>query len=242
MSAKYDLNTMAALGNLFEGTMFDKVFKETFTKTFAELKETTDGITAFQKANAAATAQSIRFLPLLMRINYLLNSLVKIDEAKNEDVGDIDPLVDWNFINQILTDNIEPSDYNCGERKVNSVEELKQYKIDIELALSDIQPWIIRKCKECGEDFTIFFSEAEYFNGKDMQLPKRCKKCRKARKEAANKKIDDSHQALAELVNRDLENIKKLEMDIEKSIKEAKEERQKFGTSSMVDALKKAGF
>ena len=222
--------------------MFDKVFKETFTKTFAELKETTDGITAFQKANAAATAQSIRFLPLLMRINYLLISLVNIDDAKKENVEDIDPLIDWEFINQILTDNIEPSDYNCGERKVNSIEELKQYKIDIELALSDIQPWIIRKCKECGEDFTIFFSEAEYFNGKDMQLPKRCKKCRKARKEAANKKIDDSHQALAELVNRDLENIKKLEMDIEKSIKEAKEERQKFGTSSMVDALKKAGF
>lgn len=239
MSEKYNLATMAAIGNLFEGTTFDKVFKETFQKTFAELKETTDGITAFQKANAAATAQSIRFLPLLMRINYLLNSLVKIDEAKKEYVEDIDPFIDWEFINQILTDNIAPSDYSCGERKVSSVEELKQYKIDIELALSDIQPWIIRKCKQCGEEFSIFFSEAEYFNGKDMQLPKRCKKCRKARKEAANKNIDDSHQALAELVNRDL---KKLENSIEESIKEAKEERKKFGTSSMADALKRAGF
>ena len=124
-------------------------------------------------------------------------------------------------------------------RAVSSIEELKQYKVDIELALSDIQPWIIRKCKQCGEDFTIFFSESEYFNSKDMQLPKRCKKCRKARKEAANKNIDDSHQALAELVNRDL---KKLENSIEESIKEAKEERQKFRTSSMSDALKRAGF
>ena len=242
MSEKYNLATMAAIGNLFEGTRFDKVFKETFQKTLKELKDTTDPVIAFQKANAVATAESIRFLPLLMRINYLLNSLVNIDEAKKEDVEDIDPLIDWEFINQVLTDNIEPYDYSCGERRVSSVEELKQYKIDIELALSDIQPWIIRKCKQCGEEFSIFFSEAKYFNDKDLQLPKRCKKCRKARKEAANKNIDDSHQALAELVNRDLENIKKLESDIEKSIKEAKEERQKFGTSSMADALKRAGF
>ena len=37
---------------------------------------------------------------------------------------------------------------------------------------------ITRKCKQCGKEFTLTDSEIDFYNKKDMHLPKRCKECR----------------------------------------------------------------
>ena len=36
-----------------------------------------------------------------------------------------------------------------------------------------------RKCKQCGEEFTLTDSEIKFYNDKDLNLPKRCSECRK---------------------------------------------------------------
>lgn len=42
---------------------------------------------------------------------------------------------------------------------------------------------IIKKCKDCGEEFTITADEKKWFEGKGFKLPERCGGCRKRRKD-----------------------------------------------------------
>lgn len=37
-------------------------------------------------------------------------------------------------------------------------------------------------CKDCGETFTITAGEQEFYENRDLALPKRCRKCRRLRK------------------------------------------------------------
>ena len=41
----------------------------------------------------------------------------------------------------------------------------------------------IRTCVDCGADFNIAVGEKEWFEKNQMTLPKRCKSCRKAKKD-----------------------------------------------------------
>ena len=235
-----DLNTLALIGAAFEGTTFDKVFKSVLRESFEKYSKTEDPITAYQKANKDAVFKSIVHLPLIMRINYLLGTFKKYNNSDSSDniiseVVDMDSITDWNKINEMLKENISHNDYNCGEREVHSVDELNQYRVDIELALQNIQPWITRKCKDCGESFSIFFSEVEYFTNKDMQLPKRCKSCRKNRKDAANKKIDNNHDKLFAI-------SKEKDEEWKQRLEDIKKDRHEFNSAPMAEAFKRAGL
>ena len=41
---------------------------------------------------------------------------------------------------------------------------------------------LVQICKDCGKEFTITASEQEFYESKELALPKRCADCRKARK------------------------------------------------------------
>jgi len=41
----------------------------------------------------------------------------------------------------------------------------------------------IRNCKDCGKSFELSEGEREFFLSKRLQLPKRCKSCRKAKRQ-----------------------------------------------------------
>lgn len=43
-------------------------------------------------------------------------------------------------------------------------------------------------CKQCGKEFEITESEAEFFRSKGLNLPKRCKECRNANKNSSSEK------------------------------------------------------
>ena len=43
-----------------------------------------------------------------------------------------------------------------------------------------------RKCKQCGEEFTLIDSEIKFYNDKGLNLPKRCSECRKKNKNINN--------------------------------------------------------
>lgn len=228
-----DLNSMAMLGSMFEGTEFDKKFKETFDVEYKALIESKEEpIVAFRLANIKATRESLKCLPLVFRLNYLMNSFIG---KENENA---DELIDWDLVNEIITTNIEEFDYQFG-RKVNSYEELKNLRIEVDLAYSDLQHWRASKCKDCHEDFNMNFGEVLYFVEKGMKLPKRCPACRKARKEG-NTPEEKKANVQASIKSR--HKIRDEEKKLEEKLQKSQKEREEYKTSTMSEALKKAGL
>lgn len=45
------------------------------------------------------------------------------------------------------------------------------------------------QCKDCGDTFTWFAGEQEYYSEKGLQQPKRCRRCRERMKKAKAKVI-----------------------------------------------------
>lgn len=41
-------------------------------------------------------------------------------------------------------------------------------------------------CRDCGNEFVITASEQNFYESRELALPKRCESCRKARKAAMN--------------------------------------------------------
>ena len=102
------LTTMAMLGSMLEGTSFDKTYRKVFQENYDKFKtdESIDPMTAFRKANLEATKESLKELPLFMRLNYILNNLYR-----NENNEIIEGMIDWKNINDILTENVDDTDY-----------------------------------------------------------------------------------------------------------------------------------
>lgn len=61
---------------------------------------------------------------------------------------------------------------------------------------------LVQICKDCGNEFTITVSEQNFYESKELALPKRCESCRKARKAAANtEKVEEKpKQSLDEMM------------------------------------------
>ena len=49
-----------------------------------------------------------------------------------------------------------------------------------------------RKCKQCGKNFVISDSESDFFKSKGLELPKRCKECRKSNRGPAEESRPDA--------------------------------------------------
>lgn len=226
------LTTMAMLGSMLEGTSFDKTYRKVFQENYDKFKtdESIDPMTAFRKANLEATKESLKELPLFMRLNYILNNLYR-----NENNEIIEGMIDWKNINDILTKNVDDTDYQFI-KEVKSVKEITQLKLDIEFAMADLQPWKISKCKDCHEEFHMNFSEVMYFLEKGMKLPKRCPECRKARK--GDGTLEEKKARAIKAAN----DRKKKADNFKKSVEKAQKDREEYKTSIMSNALKKAGL
>lgn len=179
------LALFSSLGSIFEGSSFDQAYKKAFIEEFKKANEEgKEPADAFRLASKKAAEESLKAMPLLFRLNFYCNIWKK----------DQDELIDWDHINKVLNENLHEFDFDAGRREVHSYKELTDYRVDVELATSDINPWIKRKCKECGRDFIMLFSEAVYFEEKGLKLPRRCYECRKGIKSTESKdgtKVDE---------------------------------------------------
>lgn len=45
---------------------------------------------------------------------------------------------------------------------------------------------LVQVCKDCGNEFTITVSEQNFYESRELALPKRCETCRKVRKMVTN--------------------------------------------------------
>jgi hypothetical protein len=81
----------------------------------------------------------------------------------------------------MCTKDLNPFDYNMYE-PVDTVERFQKQRFDVIAASEGIGPWHKHKCKDCGNEFFMDYSEVHFFEKKELNLPKRCKECRNKRK------------------------------------------------------------
>lgn len=58
-----------------------------------------------------------------------------------------------------------------------------------------------RKCKQCGEEFTLTDSEIKFYNDKGLNLPKRCSECRKKNKNINNNEKESIEETNIQRIN-----------------------------------------
>lgn len=46
-------------------------------------------------------------------------------------------------------------------------------------------------CKDCGEEFTFTAGEQEFFAARGLEAPRRCKRCRRIKKEQQERGYND---------------------------------------------------
>lgn len=143
-------------------------------------KEQEETIAAARAIIQKSLMEAIKKYPTWMRCNLLLNNINAgklIEEGHT--VDEINAMVDWEKVNEILSQFSIPYDYNLFG-KVSSIEELEAVR-EGAYTTSIIDDWPSYKqtCKQCGDDFTMSRKEINWFINKGMKVPCRCYHCRK---------------------------------------------------------------
>lgn len=120
--------------------------------------------------------------PLWMRVNYIINTL-----AHSLNRGGSEEDINWKKVTETLKKDLGQYDFNIMD-DVRSMDDL----IDIRTRLTEAQvmthlPWKRVTCKDCRKLFYMSASEVNFYESKNLQTPKRCPECRKARKAEALK-------------------------------------------------------
>ena len=136
----------------------------------AQLNETVRNLFAEAERNA------LNKMPMWMRYNYILNQIGKALQS-----GHTENDINWDAVNERLYTNILPYD-NTMYKKVTTLDELRSAREQcIEASILNM-PWHKSRCKDCHKEFTLSYNEVQFFESKGLQLPKRCKCCRDAKK------------------------------------------------------------
>lgn len=114
--------------------------------------------------------------PMWMRFNYLCNS---IGNALKQ--GFTEAEVDWDKINKILTTNVNEYDFNAFDR-IETPEKLVWESSLCQSAPLSNDIWQKHTCKDCGEPFLMTYNEVQFYENRNLHIPKRCKACREKRK------------------------------------------------------------
>ena len=120
--------------------------------------------------------RTLKNMPLWMRLNYFIN-IISQAIAK----GRTNEEVDWDYVNEMCTADLDPFDYNMFEN-VSTIEELDGRRFNALCAAEGLGPWHKHKCRDCGNDFHMMYKEVHFYKEKGLSLPKRCKACRDKRK------------------------------------------------------------
>lgn len=125
---------------------------------------------------AEAQSRILSTMPMWIRLGFLCNILINAQKngIKEEDIL-------WDKINNLLSQNVKEYDFNCFD-KIQSYDEAFQ-ACENSRTGQFVGPWRKERCKDCGKIFYMTFSEVEFFEGKELKIPKRCTACRKRRKE-----------------------------------------------------------
>ena len=118
----------------------------------------------------------LRTKPLWMRLNLLST---KVANAISQ--GHTEADINWDKINEYLTENVDEYDFNCFD-PVKCSDDLFGVREDCISASLGVGAWRKHTCKECGETFYMTYNETHFFQSREFPTPKRCKGCRNKRK------------------------------------------------------------
>lgn len=114
--------------------------------------------------------------PMWMRFNYLCNS---VNNARRQGFTDAD--MDWDKINKLLTTNVNEYDFNAFDR-IETPEKLVWESSLCQSAPLSNDIWQKHTCKDCGEPFLMTYNEVQFYENRNLHIPRRCKACREKRK------------------------------------------------------------
>lgn len=151
-------------------------------KTISNVKNN-DNFDAVHKLFEEATTNAMLSMPMWMRLNYFANTLVKDDK---------DTKVDWDKVNSFLMLGIDKKKpyYNIYG-KIQSIEQLRKAASDAKVAFIPEfdMPFYKKRCKQCGNTFTLTLGEINSYENKGLKIPSRCYCCRKGIEKPVEKKI-----------------------------------------------------
>ena len=103
----------------------------------------------------------------------------------NEETGKLDYVQfkikhEFDFSNDPVT-NLVDTDNSHTCDKYHFLDDVKEFNEEIERGETDVV-----KCKDCGRYFILLWSEKEWFEDRDLNIPRRCVSCRKKNKRKLN--------------------------------------------------------
>lgn len=111
-------------------------------------------------------------LPMIIRVKYLVDTLDKIPEDE----------ISFSRVNAILHGNICEGDFNILPDEIKTKNDIIELYHRISNAAAGLSVWCKRVCKDCGKEFYLYLSEVDFYRGKNLVFPKRCKNCISASK------------------------------------------------------------
>lgn len=121
--------------------------------------------------------KTIEEYPMFLRLKFIGTQLEKLH------ADDKDDLIDWQSINHILRAKHEKYDFN-NFGSINTIEDFNKV-VDICMTAPTINKsafWQMHKCKECNNRFGMTYNEVKFYEGKKLDIPRRCPDCRAKRK------------------------------------------------------------
>lgn len=139
-----------------------------------DLDETTKKV---RKMFDELTRNTLRTMPVWMKCNFLINQISNFIDDMNEEN---DKKINWDVVNEILTDTELDIDFNVFE-KIHSIKELEDVRERAIIASVPEfhEPYYKKICKKCSETFTLTAGEVNWFNKKGLKIPCKCEYCRK---------------------------------------------------------------
>lgn len=105
-------------------------------------------------------------------------------------------VIDWVDVMDILRSfsKMSKDKFNIYPETIDSMDDLIELRSTVYDAVRGKKPLIRRVCMDCGKEFYIFLSEKNFFEHNKMNLPKRCKDCRKKKRDRMKEKQGEAHE------------------------------------------------
>jgi hypothetical protein len=123
----------------------------------------------------------LRTKPMWLRLGYISNLVAQMLSH-----GHTDEDILWDKVNEYLSVNVDEYDFNCFDKITSSQQLFEANERARTIPILGIGNWQKHVCKDCEQTFYMTYGEVKFFEEKELHIPKRCKFCRKARKERYN--------------------------------------------------------
>jgi glycyl-tRNA synthetase beta subunit len=129
----------------------------------------------FADVSAGLYESDVAKMPVAKRLEYVAQFM-----SKRVDAGLDQKTIDWAQVNAVLNQNMTDYDFNAFGN-VTSLQTLWKAALDAREAMIN-GVYRTGRCVSCNAAFSLTYRETQFYKSKNFAPPKRCFKCRKAKK------------------------------------------------------------